>query len=135
MYQLPLLENAYFLLAVIRSYFPGFSDDGCTVSPDGLFGYDFSWACRIHDWRYCTRCHPPGSMSRLARRFADEELRMHMRASLPWYTRGWVPLVYRLVVRFFGRFGAWDSCGPEAGDLCRHQIPMPAWMLEGLERP
>ena len=56
MYQLPLLENAYFLLAVIRSYFPGFSDDGCTVSPDGLFGYDFSWACRIHAARVSGSC-------------------------------------------------------------------------------
>ena len=72
MHQYHLLENAYFLLAVIRSYFPGFCDDGCTTSPDGILGYDFSWACRIHDWRYCTRCHPPDSMSQLARRFADE---------------------------------------------------------------
>jgi hypothetical protein len=89
MFQLPLLENAYFLLAVIRSYFPG---------------------------------------------FADEELRMHMRASLPWYTRVWVPLVYRVVVRLFGNFGAWDGCGPESGDLCRHNVSMPAWMREGRER-
>lgn len=29
-----------------------FVGDGCTCSPDGLFGLDWSEACRWHDWAY-----------------------------------------------------------------------------------
>lgn len=31
---------------------PWFQGDGCTFSPDGLYGYDWREACRWHDWAY-----------------------------------------------------------------------------------
>lgn len=31
-----------------------FIGDGCSFSPDGLFGHDWREACRWHDWAY--RC-------------------------------------------------------------------------------
>ena len=105
-----------------------FVDDGCTSSPDRIFGFDLSWICRIHDWRYCTRCHVPGTMDTHRRNVADCELRELMRATLPLRWR-WVGWAYWLVVWQRGGFDAWDSCGFDVGDFCRHEMPRPEWMI------
>jgi hypothetical protein len=105
-----------------------FIDNGCSMSPDSIIRNDIRWACRIHDWRYCTRCHRPGRLGTQYRRSADKELRLNLGAGLPWYVR-WVRLVYHFAVRHWGDGdNAFDSCGIAAGAFCRHNMPMPAWM-------
>lgn len=105
----------------------GFVDDGCSNAPDSLFGFDFKWACRIHDWDYCTRCHPPGSMTYQEKGRKDNRLKRFIQVSLPVRWR-WIRYVYYTAVWWVGHFGAWDTCGPEAGELCRHNISKPEWM-------
>lgn len=105
-----------------------FKDDGCSSSPDSLFGFEFRWACRIHDWRYCTRCHRAGSMTQAARRRGDEELGGNIRSTLPWRWR-WVRWIYQTVVRRHGGTSAFDSCGPVVGKVCRHNMSPPSWMF------
>ena len=107
-----------------------FLDDGCSNSPDRIFGFDFRWSCKIHDWRYCGRCHPAGTMHYQNKLTADQELRENLKASLPWRWR-WVSRVYWRGVQIGGGFDAWNSCGPENGDACRHGIARPTWMLSG----
>lgn len=104
-----------------------FVNDGCTNAPDTLFGFELGWACRIHDWRYCTRCHPAGTMTAGHRRRADAELGANVRAALPWRWR-WVGWVYRTAVWRYAGISAFDSCGPSAGLKCRHHMPIPRWM-------
>ena len=109
-----------------------FIDDGCSMAPDSIMRTSIRWACRIHDWRYCTRSHPAGALTGKARKKADLELKVNMGLGLPWYTQ-WARRVYYLFVkRFGGRYRAFDSCGPDAGDFCRHNMPIPLWM-EALE--
>lgn len=98
-----------------------FIDDGCSNAPDRLFGFDFAWACRIHDWRYCTRAHPPGTLTSSWRIMADVELREFIRASLPWRWR-WVRWIYHAAVNLMGGYRAFDSCGMSAGPYCRHNL-------------
>jgi hypothetical protein len=49
---------------------------------------------------------------------------------LPWWLDWTAGLVYRGVY-LFGPFNAYDSCGPEAGALCRHNMAPPPWMMPG----
>ena len=110
-----------------------FADDGCTNSPDAWFGFDFSWACRIHDWRYCTRAQPDGSMSEARRWAADTYIRGDIKASLPWRWR-WIRWVYFYVLKRFGD-RAYDTCpehfaaGVSRSDarrkVCRHGLTWP----------
>ncbi len=104
-----------------------FTDDGCSNAPDAIFGFRFDWACRIHDWRYCSRCHPAGTMHYANKQTADHELSNHMGATLPWRWR-WVRRIYLRGVQAGGGFDAWNSCGPEDGEFCRHNIELPPWM-------
>lgn len=114
--------------ALLRGSVPAsFKDDGCTNSPDSIFGFDFKWACRIHDWRYCTRCHDPGSMTYETKLRADMELKRHFKSSLPLRWR-WIRYVYYAGVLAGGGFNAFDSCGPEEGETCRHDVTSPQWM-------
>lgn len=122
--QRPIPAKAVALLGQIPREF---ADDGCSSSPDSWFGFNFRFACRIHDWRYCTRAHPAGSMGYGAKVAADYELEQHVRASLPWRWR-WVGWLYRGATLFAGGWGAFDSCGPEVGDRCRHGLAPPEWM-------
>jgi hypothetical protein len=124
---------------------PSFVDDGCSNVPDRFLIilarlrlarlYDLRPLCRIHDWRYCTRAQPQGSMSADAQRDADAQLREFMREYLPRlldFTAG----VYFRGLLVGGPY-AFDSCGPHprgctagqlAQGLCRHALPRPAWM-------
>lgn len=119
-------------MAVLAGIPAGFVDDGCSNSPDAWFRFDFRWACRIHDWRYCSRCHPAREMTQAGRTRADQELGMNIRAALPWRWR-WVASIYQFEVWRWGGMAAWDSCGPEAGNRCRHGMPeRPEWLgIEG----
>ena len=101
-----------------------FVDDGCSNSPDGWFGFNFRWACRIHDWKYCSRCHPLVSMTQYYRKLADKELQRNISASLPWRWK-WVSRIYKFEVRRHGGTSAWNSCGPRVGALCRHNMRWP----------
>ena len=131
--QKPIPADARAVLARIPDHFV---DDGCSNSPDSWFGFNFRWACRIHDWRYCTRCHAPGTMTYNAKLVAEDEIKDNIKASLPLRWR-WVRFVYYGAVFTLGGFGAFDTCGRrpagasdgqlEAG-LCRHGMPMPEWM-------
>lgn len=46
-----------------------FVSNGCTCSPDSLFGVDISLACHYHDWHYRHRW--PGGNNEKARYIAD----------------------------------------------------------------
>jgi hypothetical protein len=118
-----------YYLALIFQLWPDFRDDGLSGGfPDWVYAsYNLRLAGRVHDWHYCTRCHPAGSMTQAARRFADLALRQHARELLPWWLRV-APWVLYLGVHWFGDEAAWDGCGPEQGDLCRHNIEQPVWM-------
>jgi hypothetical protein len=62
-----------------------------------------------------------------ARRFADTELRLNLRAFLPWRWR-WLGWCYYFAVWRYGGMGAFDSCDARGGERCRHNLPMPEWM-------
>ncbi|MCI0408176.1 MAG: phospholipase [Acidobacteria bacterium] len=114
-------------VALLRDIPEEFVDDGCSAAPDGWLGFDFRYACRIHDWAYCTRAHPAGHMTQAHRHWADHLLGVLIAAALPWPWR-WVGWTYRLMVHRHGGTTAYDSCGPEAGERCRHNLPRPRWM-------
>lgn len=103
-----------------------FIDDGMTAFPDNLFGWKLAAYGRVHDWLYCSRSHPRGTMSKKHRRLADKVLRSALAAEAPRGLR-WIP---RLVFRAVRMFGApsYDSCGPDRGELCRHGMRIPVWM-------
>ena len=132
---LPIPEAAQAILARIP---PHFHDDGCTRSPDSIFGFDFRWACRIHDWRYCSRAHVAGRMTYGYKVAADYELRENIESGPPWRWRWFAP-IYQGAVLFAGGWNAFDSCGIERGPVCRHDLELPDWMraqveaLEGLD--
>ena len=100
-----------------------FIDDGCSAAPDKIFWiWDLKWACRIHDWRYCTRAHKPSEMTQYFRHIADLELRNNVRSVLP-FGLGWLTaLLFWRVVHLKGGDEAWNSCGPEVGERCRHGL-------------
>lgn len=115
---------AYRWLQRIPDYF---QDDGCSAAPDRLFRRDLNWACRIHDWWWCTRCHPKGSMTQSWRKAGDALLASFIRQALTDHPlRGLAYLAYRWGP-WFGRNG-FDTCGSEVGTYCRHNIPRPSWM-------
>jgi len=116
--QKPIPPKAKYLLAQIPD---GFTDDGCSNSPDSLFGFDFKWACRIHDYRYCSRCHDPRYMRNADKVDADKELRRNIRSTVPrrWF---WIPWVYQFAVWRYGGLGSYDSCFNNKDELCRHNI-------------
>ncbi len=102
-----------------------FRDDGCSSSPDALFGYDLRWACRIHDWWWCTRAHPLGQLTEDWKAAGDHILGVLVRSALPWGLR-WIGTLYLRAVRRFA--GSYDSCGHEEL-YCRHCLARPHWML------
>jgi len=105
---------------------PGrFVDDGCSYSPDSIMRADIGWACRIHDWRGCTRAQSEG-LRRVDRKQSNRELRKNVGLAVPWYVQ-WTRVVYYFAVTAFGN-PPFNSCGPEVGDLCRHNMPQPLWM-------
>jgi hypothetical protein len=53
-------------------------------------------------------------------------MREAMRELLPWYYDHTAGAVYRVLGVWPGYF---DTCGPEVGNYCRHEQPMPDWML------
>lgn len=61
---------------------------------------------------------------------ANEELKKFISMSLPFRWRWLQYAYYFFVVRFNGDV-AWDSCGAEAGERCRHGQPKPDWMSIG----
>ncbi len=120
----------WYLSVILRENF-NFEDDGLSGGfPDWMYKKWHLWlAGRVHDWHYCTRCHKAGSMIDKAKCFADKALRKHARELLPWYLN-LAPIILYVGVRVGGGFGSWDSCGPEEGDRCRHNIKQPQWMLD-----
>lgn len=96
-----------------------FVDDGCSNSPDSICGTDIRWACRIHDYRYCGRCHPAGTMGWAHRRKADRELRWNLAAGLPWWNQ-WIRFFYFGAVRTFGSVTSYNTC--RRGEFCRHNM-------------
>ena len=124
------LPKSVRLVAQLAKIPDEFIDDGCSNSPDSIFGFDLSWACRKHDWSYCTRCHFAGTMTQHDRLIADTEIRIDISAALPWRWR-WVKYVYYRVLRLAGGTEAWNSCGPTSENeegYCRHNMPRPDWM-------
>jgi hypothetical protein len=119
------LQASYTLAQIPRR----FTDDGCSYSPDSLFHNEIGWACRIHDYRYCTRASGERDMSAEERLEADKELRTNIALSFPKWL-GWVRFVYYRLVRRFGSMTAWNSCGFDAGERCKHNINRPLWMEE-----
>ena len=128
--QLPIPEDAKRLLELIPK---DFISDGCSDSPDSLFGFNFTWACKIHDWSFCTRCHNPGTRTYAAEAQANSRLKRHIDSALP-FRWSWVKYIYYTAVWRYGGMGAYNSCGPEAGFRCRHGQLQPEWM-KVLERP
>lgn len=122
-----------------------FVSDGCTNSMDAVFGFDFSLACLVHDWKYCSRAHSPGFMNWADKKLSDRYLRQGIRGMVPlvWYPLFWLswikiplclglwlPRVYWLGVLAFGGFGSYNSCGYGVGEKCRHNMERPKWMKE-----
>lgn len=105
-----------------------FVDDGCSSSPDRLFGRNLRPACRAHDWFYCTRAWPAGQLTQEHRALADQLLGFWIRALLP-RGLGWIGWLYMRLTHSYGGTEAYDSCGSQAGKLCRHNLRKPAWML------
>ena len=58
---------------------------------------------------------------------AERELGQLIGLALPWRWR-WIRRVYLRAVQVGGGFDAYNSCGPEDGETCRHGMPLPAWM-------
>ena len=126
-----VIESVDWYLTLITRDYPDFEDDGLSGGfPDWMYNrWDLSNAGIVHDWHYCTRCHKPGSMTDTSKKFADKALRVHARELLPWYLR-LAPWILYIGVAIGGGYGSWDSCGPEAGARCRHNIEQPPWMAD-----
>jgi hypothetical protein len=104
-----------------------FKSDGCSNSPDRWLGFDFRPYCLIHDWEHCTRCHKPEDMGNEERIESNARLRRGLRAAVPWRW-GFVKWCYWTMVHYFSGVTSWDSCGPEVGKTCRHNMLKPRWM-------
>lgn len=120
-----------FAVKLLSEIPPNFYDDGCSSAPD----LSFKWACRIHDWFYCTRAHPEGQMTDEWRSFADHVVRELIRASMPAPLR-WIGNLYFRILRALGGH-AFNTCGPDPDGvmpfermlgLCRHSLQKPDWM-------
>ena len=123
------IEKLDWYLTQIAQLWPEFVDDGLSGGfPDWLYARHDLWiAGRIHDWHYCSRCHPEHAMNQAHRMAADLLLLKHSKELLPWYLQV-APYVLYFGVRWFGGNAAWDSCGPTRGARCRHNILLPDWM-------
>ena len=122
------IEKLDWYLMQIAQLWPGFVDDGLSWFPDWIYArWDLHLAGRVHDWLFCTRCHRPGSMTRGAEKHANRVLRKLARDLLPWWIRA-TPFILYYGVKF-GAHSAWDSCGPDVGERCRHDIARPVWMV------
>ena len=110
------------MLAQIPS---NFRDDGCSSSPDTIHGHDLRWACRLHDWWWCTRAHPEGLLDDEWKDAGDHILGLLVRSALPKGLR-WVGGVYLRAVQRYG--SSYDSCG-HSDEYCRHSLPRPDWMM------
>ena len=129
----PIERVGHFLNLITLAY-PDFDDDGLSWFPDWIYArWNLHLAGRVHDWQFCTRCHPPGSMTREAEKFSNRALRVHSRELLPWWIRA-TPFILYYGVKL-GAHSSWDSCGPTKGKRCRHNIRKPVWMLKRLRRP
>lgn len=102
---------------------PLFKDDGCSNAPDRWLGVNLRPACRVHDFWYCTRAWPPGTLDQAHRSEADRFLGASVRALLPFGMK-WAGWLYYRAVHRFGGDDAYDSCGPLAGERCRHNMPL-----------
>ena len=89
-----------------------------------ILGWSFGWATLIHQWRYCTRCHEYDILGPKAKKWADLELRLNIKKYLPWYLR-WVGWIFLLKYYRAGGFKRFNSCWPEEGTLCRHNMLWP----------
>ena len=49
-----------------------FPSDGCTLAPDRLFGYDFTDACRLHDYMRRSGLYSVKDADRLFHRYLKE---------------------------------------------------------------
>ena len=126
-------EERVLLLRIVAA-FPAFHDNGCSNAPDAIFWWDLRWPCRIHDWRYCSRAHDPWELDQEHRAIADQELGRNVRAALPWALRWLGGLLYWRFTDLAGGRRSWDSCGPEDGERCRHNLSKPGWMLQNFHR-
>lgn len=122
--QRPISPEVQALLDAIPAEF---IDDGCSNSPDDIWGFELNYACRRHDWRYCSRAHDAGELHFDDKMDADRELGRLIGEALPWRWR-WIRRVYLRAVQIGGGFDAYNSCGPEDGEACRHGLALPAWM-------
>jgi hypothetical protein len=124
------IEKLDWYLIQIAQLWPDFKDDGLSWFPDWIYRlilrHNITPAGRAHDWGYCSRCHKRREMTSERRLFADRALRKHARELLHGHFRI-TPLVLYAGVRLFGR-KAWNSCGPDEGERCRHDIEQPVWM-------
>lgn len=132
----------------LESMSPLFVDDGCSSFPDQVFSWlawitfgragpwVLKWACRVHDWQVCTRCHPPGSMTDVELKRTNKEFKQELVAFLPRFGKQMGYLMFRGVWAARGS-GYFDSCGKDpqgvndeqlAYGLCRHSMPEPEWM-------
>lgn len=105
-----------------------FRSDCCSGGRDTLWGHDLKPFCRAHDAAYCQRLWPAGSLDQDWRSAADRQLGIEIRAELP-YVLDWIGWLYWRAVHRFGGDNAFASCGPLAGDRCRHNIERPDWQL------
>jgi hypothetical protein len=59
---------------------------------------------------------------------SNARLRRGLRAAVPWRW-GFVKWIYWSMIHLFSGVTSWDSCGPEVGKFCRHNMPKPKWMV------
>lgn len=135
--QRPIPKEATQLLDEIAEKTPEFKDDGLSMFPDRWFGFNFSWAGRIHDWEYCSRAHAAGAMVVRAKKRADQRIGRLVRSALPWRWK-LLGTIVRLGV-WRGGYGSYNSCGPLpfgatdeqlVSGKCRHDLDLPDWMDE-----
>ncbi len=133
--QLPKYPTVAEALALIPK---GFTSDGLSGGfPDWMFQ---RWNLTEIDWphahRYCQRCWPAGALHPRAQKWADRQLNAHANERLPWWLKI-VPFILLGGVRAGGH-GSFDTCYANHPDgataaqrregLCRHSMPMKAWM-------
>lgn len=123
------IEGVDWYLTRIAQLTPDFVDDGLSGGfPDWMYErWNLHLAGRVHDWHYCTRCHRAGTMDQTHRKYADLCLRVHSQQLLPWWMNV-APWVLYFGVRWFGDERAFDSCGADVGERCRHNMLQPTWM-------
>jgi len=124
-------KSVQWYLDLIKRKNPSFVDSGLSGGfPDWIYKYilrhNITPAGRVHDWHYCSRCHPEEWSTPEARKFADKALRQHARELLPWWLNI-APLVLYRAVRIGGR-SSFNRCDPTVGTRCDHNMLKPAWM-------